>query len=206
MSRAQNVAIEYRWAESQYDRLPALAAELVRRQVAVIAARRQALGALRGQGGNRPRSPSSSSAAEDPVRLGLVTSLTRPGGNLTGVSFFERRAWHRKASRAPARAGARSRRRRRAAQSAKSPIRSCRVAAVEDAAAARSDSNCACPVGQHRRRDRPGFCAAWPATARRALVGADLLFFGQRNLIVALAARHRIPTMYHAEEFARSAD
>ena len=84
------MAIEYRWAENQFDRLPALAADLVRRQVAVIVARG---GTLR-RSPPRPqprRSPSSSLVGEDPVKLGLVASLARPGGNLTGINFFSRR-------------------------------------------------------------------------------------------------------------------
>ena len=83
----ETVAIEYRWAENQLNRLPELAADLVRRQVAVIVS-----------GGGHPPALAAKAAtttipivfvvAEDPVRLGLVASLARPGGNVTGINFF----------------------------------------------------------------------------------------------------------------------
>jgi putative tryptophan/tyrosine transport system substrate-binding protein len=86
-SEGENVTIVYRWAENQLERLPLMTAELVRRPVTVIVTTGGTPVVLAAKAATT-NIPIAFLAAEDPVRLGLVTSLARPGGNLTGINFF----------------------------------------------------------------------------------------------------------------------
>ena len=196
----KNVAIEYRWAAGQYDRLPGFASELVDRQVAVLVASGGSL-AVRAARTATTTIPIVFTSGADPVQTGLVASLSRPEGNVTGVSFAAR-------ALAPKRLELIRELLPKATiiavlQNSQNPIRPSEMAELNAAAA---------PLGQQLRllsastvaEIDQAFVQLGQQRPDALLLYGDLFFTGQRDLIIALAARHRIPAIYHAEEFARS--
>ena len=193
----KNVTIEYRWAEGHYDRLPGLAEELVRRGVAVIAAT-----------GGEP-SPMAAKAAtatlpivftlgSDPVEMGLVASLSRPGGNLTGTTIMgvdlgpKRldlvRQLVPKALRIAILANPTF------------PMASAEVSEVEDAA-----RRLAIEVNVRNASTAPEIDEAFADLAQHRpdalVIGTDPFLLGQRDQLARLAARDAIPTVYFLREF-----
>jgi putative ABC transport system substrate-binding protein len=195
----QNIAVEYRWAEGQLDRLPALAADLVSRQVAVIAA--DTRGALIAKQ-LTTSIPIVFSSGGDPVKLGLVASLNRPGGNITGVSFLT-----------AALAGKRLDLLRELIPTASvigylvNPDNALGQPEIADAeAAARAHGlqlHVVNVVNAHGEYDFDrAFATIVQHRADVLFIGGDPLFFFRREQLVALTARHAIPAMYNQREYA----
>ena len=194
----RNVAIEYRWAEGQYDRLPVLAADLVRRQVAVIVATGGSSSGLAAKAATSTIPIVFTSG--DPVRGGLVASLSRPGGNATGVVVTVGTAME----------GKRLGLLREMVPTATliavllnpgTLIFETQLNDVQEAARA---------VGQHihillansEREIDAAFAKMVEVRAGALLVAADPIIFGQRDRLVALAARHAVPAIYELREYA----
>ena len=160
----QNVAIEYRWAEGRYRSAAGTGGRSGPPSGAVIVAPRHRPRRLRPR--RRPRrSRSSSSSADDPVRLGLVASLNRPGGNVTGVTFFSS-GTSGEAAGAAARVGARKR--QRIAVLVESDQCSMLQSQLEQTCRTRHASlglTASCPQCQHRSEIDAAFALPWPASA-----------------------------------------
>jgi putative ABC transport system substrate-binding protein len=192
----QNVVIEYRSAEGQFDRLPELAADLVRRQVSVLVANTTA-SALAAK-------PATSTlpivfvTGADPVELGLVASLNRPGGNATGVSFLVNKLMAKRlellSELAPGTA---------AFGMLVDPNNPNAVADTKDAqaaAAALGRRLVVAKAGAESEIDAP-VAALVQQRVSALLVGAHVLFFSRRDQLVALAARHAVAASYATREF-----
>jgi len=196
----QNVAIEYRWAAGQYDRLPALAAELVGRQVAVLFAGGGNI-SVRAARAATATIPVVFTSGADPVQAGLVTSLSRPAGNMTGVSFSGRALGPKRLElirellpKATAIA---------VLHNLGNPLRATELADLQAAAGALGQQLRVLSAGTVAEIDQ-AFVQLGQQRPDALLLNGDILFTSQRDLIVALAARHGIPAIYHTEEFARA--
>jgi putative ABC transport system substrate-binding protein len=191
----QNVVIEYRWAEGHYERLPALAADLIGRQVAVIVAN-PAAPALAAQAATKTV-PIVFLSGADPVKSGLVASLNRPGGNITGVSWFS-------SDLGPKRLGLIHELVPKAAI----------VALIVDKKATDSDAEVNLTQAAARTlgvqlvvqkvRSAADIDAAFAnfvqQRAGALVIGAGAFFNSRRQQIIALAARHAVPTIYANRE------
>jgi len=191
-AEGQNVAIEYRWAESHYDRLPALAADLVRRQVTVIVAVAGAPTAFAAKAATTTI-PIVFNQGIDPDQTGLVASLNRPGGNITGVTILT-------AELAAKRLDLLHELLPRAAVVAllvnpTNPVTASETTSLEDAARVLD-------VQAHVLEARtPSEIDAVFETlvglqAGALVVSADPLFTNHRDQVVALATRHAVPAIY----------
>ena len=197
----ENVAIEYRWAEGQVDRLREMADELVRRRVAVIAATGSAYSALAAKAATATI-PIVFSVGGDPVGLGLVASLARPNGNATGTNFFiyevgaKRLGLLRELVPTAARVAV-----------LVNPATAAVTAAMlrEMEAAARAVSLQLQIVNASTSRDIDAAFAAIASEHIDALfVVPDSYFFTRRVQLVQLAARHAVPTAYPVRIFAEA--
>jgi putative tryptophan/tyrosine transport system substrate-binding protein len=195
----QNVTIEYRWAEYHYDRLPALAEDLARRQVAVIVATGGEVSALAAKSATTTI-PVVFNSNDDPVRLGLVASLNRPGGNLTGVSLLTTASVVGKRlellhALVP-KAGLLG-----LLVNAKSPSAETDTREAQAATQVTGQQLVADHVGPDRDLDT-AYAALVLQRIGTMIIQSDPLFTNQRDALVALAARNRMPTMYGRREIA----
>jgi putative ABC transport system substrate-binding protein len=187
----RNVAVEYRFADNQLDRLPAMAADLVRCQVVVIVAGGDA-SSLAAKAATTTI-PVVFSTGFDPIEIGLVTSLSRPGGNVTGVSFFSSvdlaakrlDLLHQLIPKVAIIAYL---------MNPNSPIAELELSEVRQAAHS---------LGRQilERELEAAFASLAQQRSVALLVGGHSLFSGLRNRLVALAARQALPTMHYLREF-----
>jgi putative tryptophan/tyrosine transport system substrate-binding protein len=196
----RNVAIEYRWAEGQYERVPALAADLVRRQVAVIVTVGGETSAAAAMVATATI-PIVFNVGTDPVKLGLVTSLARPGGNATGVNIFTTELVEKRLGLLHDLVPAAT-----TVAVLSNPNFAAAVANVrESEAAARAIGKEVVIFNASSDAEiETAFVNIVQARSGALLVLADPFFNSRRGLIVALTARHAIPAIYEWREFAEA--
>jgi putative ABC transport system substrate-binding protein len=193
----KNVAIEYRWAEGQYNRLPALAAELVSHQVTVITATGGEPSALAAKAATATI-PIIFTLGGDPVAAGLVASLNRPGGNLTGMTIMALQMGPKRLELL-----------RQLLPNATAMTMLINPAFPTTSAEARELQDAARSLGLQMNVQNAStesqidtaFTTIVQQRASALIVAGDPFLLGQRDQLVRLAARHAIPTMYFLREF-----
>jgi putative ABC transport system substrate-binding protein len=194
----QNVAIEYRWAEFHYDRLPALAADLVGRQVDLIATSPPSALAAKSA---TSTIPIVFRGAADPVRLGLVASLARPGGNLTGVSVIPGELTLKRfelLSELVPQVGVIALLMNPTGTNAERLILD-----AQEAALTKGLQLYVLKAGRESEIDI-AFASLVQLQAGALVVASDPFLSNQREQLVALASRHAVPVIYTWREFADS--
>src|SRR5215472_4251354 len=195
----QNLAIEYRWSEGRYDRLPALAADLVGRQVDVIAA--SDVPAARAAKSATSTIPVVFAVGTDPVGDRLVGSLARPGGNLTGVTFIMTELLPKRLellSELVPQAGVIALLVNPNNANAEAQTRDAR-----EAARVKGVQLHILKAGSESEIDA-AFATLVQGQAGALVVGADGFFFARRDQLVALGSHHAVPAIYDVREYAAS--
>ncbi len=195
-TEGKNVSVEYRWAEGQYDRLPQLAADLVGRSVSVIAANTPAVPVAKAA---TAKIPIVFVTGDDPVESGLVKSLSRPGGNITGVTLISSVLGSKQVGLLRELVAAST-----SIGFLMNPNNSSAVRNVSEA------KNAAQSVWQRvqilHARTVAELEAAFATMAQEKVgtlvVEPDAFLISRRDEIVALAARYAVPTMYQFREYA----
>jgi putative tryptophan/tyrosine transport system substrate-binding protein len=195
----RNVAIEYRWSEGQYDRLPAMVSELLRRDVAVIAALStpSALAAKTAT----TMLPIVFGVSEDPVKLGLVASIARPGGNATGVSYLlselgaKQLGLLRELVPAASRFGLLVNPNNENAEAITGDLKAAAATiGVEIDVVRATDSH----------EIEEAFVALIRDKVHALVVGTDPFFYNWRVQLATLATRHALPTIYNVRAYAEA--
>jgi putative ABC transport system substrate-binding protein len=193
----QNLTIEFRWAQGQYDRLPVFAADLVQQKVAVIVSSGGDVAALSAKAATSSI-PIVTVSGSDPVKAGLVASFNRPGGNVTGASFVateletKRLEILRDVVPTAAVIGVLINPTNPAAESRSKDLQM---------AARTLERNIHILNASSENDLEPAFATLTQQRADALLVSTDSFFTSQRDRLVALAARHALPTIYAWREF-----
>jgi putative ABC transport system substrate-binding protein len=197
----RNVAIEYRWADGQNDRLPALAAELVRRRVAVIVTPGSTAATLAAKAATATI-PIVFSIGTDPVKIGLVASLNRPGGNATGISDLgselgaKRLGLLHELLPGAARFGV--------LVNPDNPFMTESFVAELQTAASAVGRQIEVVTARTNGDIDTAFATLVKKRADALLVSPDPLFVTRRVQLITLSVRHTLPALYHRREFAEA--